>query len=114
LRQLLNQKSEIKNQKSELHVSALPGFGIPELLELIKNKIHEHLDGAEAELVVNERTRELLAATRDELKQALTMTNYDLFAEHVRAAGDSVGRILGVIGADEVMDATFGRLCLGK
>ncbi|MDR1696981.1 MAG: GTP-binding protein, partial [Rickettsiales bacterium] len=101
------------------HVSALTGAGIDKLLDLIKQKIHEQLDGAESEIAVNARTREQLIIARDELKAGLSchlshVTCHDLFSEHIRRAADAIGRILGTIDASEIMDATFSQLCLGK
>ena len=96
-------------------VSALTGRGIPELLEIIKQRVHKMLDGAESEVVINSRTKDLLSAAADELSNAINNPKtHDIFAEHARRAADSIGRILGIIGADEVADATFGQLCLGK
>ena len=31
-----------------------------------------------------------------------------------QAAADAIGRALGIIGPEEVLDAVFGQLCLGK
>jgi len=99
----------------EHHISALTGAGIPELLEIIRKEIHARLDGAESEVIVNARAKVLLEEAAAELANSKDHTaNMDLFAEHVRRAADAIGRILGVIGAEEVMDATFGQLCLGK
>ena len=107
-------------------VSALTGAGIPELLNTIKRRVHDRLDGAESDVVVNARAKALLQEARDELVRAYScapddtrhknvpLQNIDLFAEHVRRAADAIGRLLGVIGADEVADALFGQLCLGK
>ncbi len=98
-----------------LLVSAKTGDGIAELLDVIKHRIHEQLDGAEADIVVNERTRAHLVAARQELKNALNAeTNYDIFAEHIHRAADELGQILGVIGVNEIADSVFGQLCLGK
>jgi tRNA U34 5-carboxymethylaminomethyl modifying GTPase MnmE/TrmE len=38
----------------------------------------------------------------------------DLQSEHITAAADEIGRILGFIGSDEIYDSVFGQLCLGK
>ncbi|MDR2413325.1 MAG: tRNA uridine-5-carboxymethylaminomethyl(34) synthesis GTPase MnmE [Rickettsiales bacterium] len=114
---LLDKDRALKSKHCVL-VSAHTGAGIPELLDKIKKKIHDALDGAESDISVNERARGLLIMARDELKSALDARhleiNYDIFAEHVRAAADCIGRVLGVISASEVMDAAFGQLCLGK
>lgn len=112
---LLN-TSSIANRPSYIHLSAKTGDGIDSLLNAIKQKIHEQLDGAESQLAVNARTRGLLIDAGRELNDAIKNAdgNYDIFSEHVRAAADSIGKILGVIDATEIMDATFGQLCLGK
>ncbi|MDR0741472.1 MAG: tRNA uridine-5-carboxymethylaminomethyl(34) synthesis GTPase MnmE [Rickettsiales bacterium] len=118
-------KSEIRtegveaNQKSAIFVSALTGDGVPELLDIIKQKVHADLDSAESYIAVNERTRELLNIARTELKSAIDsqkskIGDYDLFAEHVRAASYAIGKILGVICSDEIADAAASQLCLGK
>ena len=67
-------------------------------------------------MAVNARTRTLLTDATSELKNALTAPagNYDIFSEHARRAADDIGKILGVITATDVMDATFSQLCLGK
>jgi tRNA modification GTPase len=106
--------SQLTTHNSQLFVSALTGAGIPELLELLREKIHASLDGAESQLSVNQRAKALLEEAKYELQNAITASAHDLFAEHVRRAADCIGRILGVISAEEVLDATFGRLCLGK
>ena len=81
----------------------------------LRAKIHEIMDGAENTLTINARTKSLLESARDELGMALSATdNYDIFAEHTRRAADAIGKILGTITATEVLDKTFGQLCLGK
>lgn len=97
-----------------ISVSALNGDGINILLDTIRTKLHSMLGATESDIMVNERTHALLNDAAKELNNALQNTNMDIFAEHVRTAGDAIGKILGVIGVDEIADATFGQLCLGK
>lgn len=113
-------KSDLINKKPEseslVFVSAQTGDGIDKLMTAIQEKISAALDGRESDIAVNERTRTLLQHAQDELKHALDLStgNYDLFAEHVRTASDDIGKILGAISVNEIADATFGQLCLGK
>ncbi len=105
-----------KTQKNIIYVSAKTGDGINSLMDAIRKKMHQDLDCAESQLAVNNRTRALLQDASAALRQALDLStdNYDIFAEHIRSAADSIGKILGTITATEVLDATFGQLCLGK
>ena len=105
-----------KPNKNVIYVSAKTGDGLDELLTVIRTQLHKLTDGAENMLVINARTKCLLETARDELKSAIEIRgeNFDLISEHVRAAADAIGKILGQITAADVMDATFSQLCLGK
>lgn len=115
---VINKCDKIKTRKNKnaIYTSTKTGDGIDELLNAIRKKMHDALDDAENKLVINARTHKLLTDTEHELNSALTKFdgNYDIFAEHMRAAADNIGKILGTITANDVMDATFSQLCLGK
>jgi len=105
-----------KNNKNVIYTSTKSGEGFEELLNTIKTKMHELMGNGESRIAINERTYELLNESVNELETAINKYNgnYDIFAEHVRRAGDSIGKILGVITTSEIADATFSKLCLGK
>ena len=110
-------KSELCTLSSAnyLCISAKTGDGMDKFMNELRAKIHEIMDEAENTLTINARTKSLLESARDELGMALSATdNYDIFAEHTRRAADAIGKILGTITATEVLDKTFGQLCLGK
>lgn len=103
------------DNKNAIYTSARTGDGMDELMTTLRTKIHKIMDGAENALSINARTKSLLESARDELSNALSAgDNYDIFAEHTRRAADAIGKILGTITASEVLDKTFGQLCLGK
>ena len=105
-----------KSNKNVIYTSVKSDDGFDELLKEIKSKMHELMGCSESKIAINERTYELLKDTINELETAINKYdgNYDIFAEHVRRAADSIGKILGVITTSEIADATFSRLCLGK
>lgn len=105
-----------KKQDNIIYTCATTGDGINELLKAIKEKMHKTMSGSESKIAINERTYELLSNAITELKSATTKYDgdYDIFAEHVRAAADNIGKILGVITTNEIADMTFSQLCLGK
>ncbi|MDW2975272.1 MAG: tRNA uridine-5-carboxymethylaminomethyl(34) synthesis GTPase MnmE [Alphaproteobacteria bacterium] len=101
--------------KDVIYTSARTGDGMNELMSALRAKIHEIMDGSENALTINARTKSLLESARDELGAALDADdNYDIFAEHTRHVADAIGKILGTITTTEVLDKTFGQLCLGK
>ncbi len=114
---VINKSDIIKNHnyKNAIYTSVKSGEGMNNLMEILRTKIHEMFDGAESALCVNARTKTLLESAHSELGNAIASgDNYDIFAEHTRRAADAIGKILGTITASEVMDMTFGQLCLGK
>ena len=109
--------SELCTLNSELClcVSAHTGDGMDKLMDALRKKIHEMFDGCESDLSINARTKALLESAYTELESAIGAgDNYDIFAEHTRRAADNIGKILGTITANEILDMTFGQLCLGK
>ncbi|MBR4860454.1 MAG: tRNA uridine-5-carboxymethylaminomethyl(34) synthesis GTPase MnmE [Alphaproteobacteria bacterium] len=103
------------NSELCLCVSAHTGDGMDKLMDTLRKKIHEMFDGRESDLSLNARTKALLESAYTELESAIGAGgNYDIFAEHTRRAADNIGKILGTITANEILDMTFGQLCLGK
>lgn len=106
---------EANKRYNTIYVSAKTGYGMDELMHTLRYTIHEMFDCSESVLSVNARTKSLLESAHNELGNAIASgDNYDIFAEHTRHAADAIGKILGTITASEVMDMTFGQLCLGK
>lgn len=108
--------TDSKKIKNAIYVSAKTGDGMPELMKTIIIKINEISGGGESVLMINARTHDLVKTAADELHAAIEKSNgdYDILAEHVRYAADAIGKILGVIGTEEILTAAFSQLCLGK
>ena len=115
---IINKSDLLKSKTSKrvIYTSVKNNTGFDKLLKTIKEKMHELMGNGESKLAINERTYELLNESVSELQSALDKYdgNYDIFAEHVRRAGDAIGKILGVITTNEIAVMTFQRLCLGK
>lgn len=112
-------KSDLLNDASKkdvIYTSVKNNTGFDELINAIKDKMHELMAGSESRIAINERTYELLNDAINEMENAVNKYdgNYDIFAEHIRRAADAIGKILGTITTSEIADATFSRLCLGK
>jgi tRNA modification GTPase len=83
------------------------------LLDRIKSVVERELSAAETDVVITERVKGRLENAVSELEKS-RIEEADLQAEHITAAADEIGRILGFIGSDEIYDSVFGQLCLGK
>jgi tRNA modification GTPase len=103
------------SQKDSLAVSAKTGVGIDELLRRL-SKEAEGFAGEPA-LVTRERQRVALREAAERIASALTLTKpgqEELFAEELRLAARSLGRITGRVDVEDVLDKVFSSFCIGK
>ena len=92
-------------------VSAVTGEGLEELTRRILGEAREMLP-AEGAVALNRRQ----AAELEEARHALEETGSDLvtLAEALRLARTAFDRLSGRAGVEDMLDALFGRFCLGK
>jgi tRNA modification GTPase len=96
-----------------LAVSALDGRGLDELQRRIVAMARAMLPD-EGEVTFDRRYREALFAVRDELVAARRVSDLVLAAEYIRRAGRALDAVIGGDGIEDMLDALFGRFCLGK
>ena len=93
-------------------VSAVTGEGLTHLLQNVVDQAQSLLP-AESAIALNRRQ----ASHIREARNALRLEGGDdlvLLAEHLRAARTAFDRLTGRAGMEDVLDAIFGRFCLGK
>ena len=100
-------------------VSAHTGFG----LDVLRNEIRNRLTtGRSSELpvvaVTADRCQEALVNCQSSLENALrsvtTQAGDELVALDLRASLDSLGKIVGTVATDDLLDRIFTRFCIGK
>jgi tRNA modification GTPase len=102
-----------------LCVSARARTGLRELIDAAAARLTESHAG-ERQLVgmTAARSRESLAAASSALDVAAdtaqTGAGHELVALEVRSALDHLGRILGAVYTDDILDRIFSRFCIGK
>ena len=96
-----------------LAVSSLTGEGLKRLLER-SAELARSLMPAEDAIALNRRQAAHIAEARDELEVAAEANDLVLVAEHLRAARAAFDQLTGRAGMEDVLDALFGRFCLGK
>ena len=99
--------------EGSLAVSSVTGAGLPLLLERTEELARSVLPGEDA-IALNRRQAANLAEARDALRAVEASGDLVLAAEQLRAARAAFDRLTGRAGVDDVLDALFGRFCLGK
>lgn len=94
-------------------VSSVTGEGLDLLLQQIVAAARSLLP-AEGELALNRRQAEEVGHARAALLEAEGGSDVVLTAESLRSARAAFDRLTGRAGVEDVLDALFGRFCLGK
>jgi tRNA modification GTPase len=97
-----------------LPVSSTTREGLSELLDVV-GRLARTLLPAEGEMALNRRQAAHIAEARDALAGTVADdADIVLTAEHLRMARGAFDRLTGRAGVEDVLDALFGRFCLGK
>ena len=96
-----------------LPISSVTNEGIAALLERIRDEARAVLPN-EGALALNRRQAAHIADAEIALRQATASADLVLFAEGFRGARVAFDRLTGKAGVEDVLDALFGRFCLGK
>ena len=101
---------------AEFRISARSGDGLPELIAALVGFAQNYFGGSEGGLIARERQRMLVADTADSLRRAIAVIGEgeELAAEELRAAAYSLGRLLGRVDVEDVLDVIFREFCVGK
>lgn len=97
-------------------ISASRGDGIDELTGAIVAFAQDYLGTGEGALIGRERQRKLLEQVAASLRRSLASASHgeELAAEDLRAASYSLGRLLGRVDVDDILDVIFRQFCIGK
>ena len=93
-------------------VSSTTGAGTSNLTDLLRIKALNILP-ADNEISINRRQADCLAAAEVALRDAAG-GQIEITADALRRARESLDRITGRSGVEDMLDALFGRFCLGK
>ncbi len=98
---------------ADLSVSAMTREGLDELSRMLIQRSALLLP-VEGEVALNRRHREALRAALTGLKGAGKSADLLIVAESLRSALVALDRITGKAGVEDMLDALFGRFCIGK
>ena len=110
----ISAKSDLGAGQSEgLEVSAVTGFGLSELTDMLVEKAREILPPVD-QIAFNRRQREWAQTAAQSLEAVDTHSDLLIAAENLRAARRALDRLVGRDSTEEMLDALFGRFCIGK
>jgi tRNA modification GTPase len=97
-------------------ISAVRGEGIASLIAALIIFAQEFFGVGEGGLITRERQRELLRQTVASLQRSILMFDQgeEFAAEDLRAAAYALGRLLGRVDVEDILDVIFREFCIGK
>lgn len=101
-----------KAPNGALAVSSVTGHGLDELIRLLVERAGALLPGDDV-VALNQRQATEIAAASAALQQS-GGNDLVILADGLRQAREAIDRITGRAGIDDMLDALFGRFCLGK
>ncbi|AUC93927.1 tRNA uridine-5-carboxymethylaminomethyl(34) synthesis GTPase MnmE [Bradyrhizobium sp. SK17] len=100
----------------EFRISAARGDGLSELIAALVGFAHDYFGTGEAGLISRTRQRGLLEETVESLQRSIDVVGQgeELAAEELRRAATSLGRLLGRVDVEDILDVIFREFCVGK
>ena len=100
----------------EFSISARRGDGVAELVSALVAFARDYFGANESGLISRERQRRLLQETADSLQRSIeTIDRGEEFAaEDLRRAAYALGRLLGRVDVEDILDVIFREFCIGK
>ncbi|WP_461317858.1 tRNA uridine-5-carboxymethylaminomethyl(34) synthesis GTPase MnmE [Bradyrhizobium embrapense] len=100
----------------EFRISASRGDGLSELIAALVGFAHDYFATSEGGLISRTRQRGLLEETVESLRRSIDVVGQgeELAAEELRRAAYSLGRLLGRVDVEDILDVIFREFCVGK
>ncbi|UFZ02184.1 tRNA uridine-5-carboxymethylaminomethyl(34) synthesis GTPase MnmE [Bradyrhizobium ontarionense] len=105
-----------RTESPVLRISARTGTGMVELLEALVSFARDYFGSIESGLITRERQRQLLQQTAEALRRSLAAIDLgeEVMAEELRIAALALGRLLGRVDVEDLLDVIFRQFCIGK
>jgi tRNA modification GTPase len=97
-------------------ISAARGDGVADLVAAMRLFAEDYFATGEAGVIGRVRHRELLHETAAMLQRSMSLADLgeELVAEELRAAATALGRLLGRVDVEDLLDVIFRDFCIGK
>jgi tRNA modification GTPase len=114
---LLDASGEPEKRRARVAISAATGFGLDRLISDLAAFAREFFEATEPALVTRRRQRRALEDAAAALRRAIDEGPHareEVIAEELRLAATALGRLLGRVDVEDVLDAIFRDFCIGK
>lgn len=102
-----------RKSESAMAVSAKTGAGMTNLRQKLVDHARQALPQP-GEAALNQRQHALLSDVANAIREATTERDGLLAAENLRLARRALDALIGRTGTEDMLDALFGRFCIGK
>jgi tRNA modification GTPase len=110
-----SRSSEVVNQS--FTISAIKGTGVDRVVVALTGYAKQYFAQTEATIVTRARHRQAIEATVAALNRALGQGQgggEELIAEELRSAATTLGRLIGRVDVEDILDVIFRDFCIGK
>ena len=110
-------KTNVKDKRANLYISALKKENIEELKELIYNKTVGSGIDFNGDFLCEERHYEALKRAKESFVTAISGIDFeplDLLSIDVKNGWDALGEISGKTATEEIINNIFSKFCVGK
>jgi tRNA modification GTPase len=104
------------SDRTLFEISASRGDGLGELMSALIRFAQDYFGSDDGGLIGRTRQRQLLQQTVASLRCSIMALGEgeELAAEHLRVAAHSLGRLLGRVDVEDILDVIFREFCIGK
>ncbi len=105
-----------RSNDADVMISVQTGEGVATLLDLVAQHLPDIESGHALALPTRQRHAANLEAAREQILFALgaDADGLDIQAEHLRLAGQALGRVTGRVDVEHLLDVIFSEFCIGK
>jgi tRNA modification GTPase len=112
----LGSPDALKRSEAMFAISASRGDGLGELIAALVGCAQKFFGSAETGLIGRQRQRDLLQQAAASLQRSIDVSGKgeELAAEDLRSAAYVLGRLLGQVDVEDILDVIFREFCIGK
>ena len=101
--------------KGSLTINTVTADGLSDFLDDLKSRLWKLQNYSENPVMTRRRHRQALIAAQENLEASLAEgQDLEIRSEHLRRASEELGKIVGRIDVEDLLDVIFSEFCIGK